>query len=254
MSMQLIPPTIESDAGAAELDAFCVPGRAARRDLQGGATRVRRETCRVGGRSFRRAERAREATSGGGGRLRGDAVPADERPRDGWAGDLASVGPLYARYAKRIYGIALAILKSRDEAEDLIQDVFVTMCRPTGYDCSRGSIGAFLTTMTRSRAIDRLRCRRRSVRLLKTWHEGAPFAEAPTIPSEDLSMRRAAEGVRAALARLPEAQRRVLEMAYYRGLSQQEIAGELEAPLGTVKSWSRQALLELEEALSESMV
>jgi RNA polymerase sigma-70 factor (ECF subfamily) len=166
------------------------------------------------------------------------------------AADPSAVAQLYGRYARLVHGVALAILGSREEAEDLTQEVFLTLCSPTAYDPNRGSVGAFLTTMTRSRAIDRLRCRIRSARLLKTWHE-TPFAHAPAMPCDDVSMQRAEERVRAALAGLPHALREVLEMAYYRGLSQQEIAAELDLPLGTVKSRSRRALLDLGHALED---
>jgi RNA polymerase sigma-70 factor, ECF subfamily len=122
---------------------------------------------------------------------------------------------------------------------------------PTAYDPARGSVTAFLTTMTRSRAIDRLRRRGRSVRLLKTWHEATPAAPSPVSPFERLSMAQCAERVRAALAELPEAERQVLELAYYKGLSQAEIAADLDAPLGTVKSRSRRALMALKRTLED---
>jgi RNA polymerase sigma-70 factor, ECF subfamily len=167
------------------------------------------------------------------------------------AADPSALGPLYDRYAKLVYGLALAILGSRDEAEDLTQEVFVTVCEPTAYDASRGSVSAFLTTMTRSRAIDRLRRRGRSVRLLKTWHEATPAAPAPATPFERVSMAHCAERVRGALAELPEAERQVLELAYFKGLSQAEIAADLDTPLGTVKSRSRRALMTLKRALED---
>jgi RNA polymerase sigma-70 factor (ECF subfamily) len=122
---------------------------------------------------------------------------------------------------------------------------------PTAYDSSRGSVSAFLTTMTRSRAIDRLRRRGRSVRLLKTWHEATPPAPASTSPFERLSMAQCAERVRGALATLPDAERQVLELAYYKGLSQAEIAAALDTPLGTVKSRSRRGLMTLKRALED---
>src|SRR5262245_40711215 len=127
----------------------------------------------------------------------------------------------------------------------------VTVCEPTGFDPGRGTVSAFLTTMTRSRAIDRLRRRGRSVRLLKTWHEATPMAPAPPTPFESLSVERCAERVRGALAELPEAEREVLELAYFKGLSQAEIAADLDTPLGTVKSRSRRALMTLKRALQD---
>lgn len=165
------------------------------------------------------------------------------------APDRSALTTLYIRYANLVRRVALAVLRSREEAEDLTHEVFVILCGPTTYDPSRGSVRAFLTTLTRSRALDRLRNRARSTRLLETC-QAAP-APAPTTPFEQLAEGRTAERVRAALAELPGAQREIVEMAYDRGLSQREIAGELETPLGTVKCRSRRALLALGRALEE---
>jgi RNA polymerase sigma-70 factor (ECF subfamily) len=179
-------------------------------------------------------------------------LPAAPRhPTEVVAGEGSAITSLYGRYASVVYRVGLAILGSREEAEDLTQDVFATLCGPTSYDPGRGSMRTFLTAMTRSRAIDRLRARGRSARLLKTWPEAVPFGNAPAMPWEGVSTRRTVERVRGALAGLPAAKREVLEMAYYRGLSQQEIAAELGTPLGTVKSWSRRALLDLGCVLEE---
>ncbi|MFI5316902.1 MAG: sigma-70 family RNA polymerase sigma factor [Myxococcota bacterium] len=163
----------------------------------------------------------------------------------------AEIGALYERYAKHVYGVALAILHSHEEAEDVAQEVFLTLCSPTAYDPDRGSLCAFLTSMARSRAIDRLRSRCRAARLLKTWQEEAPQAPAPPTPCDQISTRRIEARVRAALEELPCAGRRVLGLAYYRELSQPEIAAKLHAPLGTVKTRARRALLELERALED---
>ena len=68
------------------------------------------------------------------------------------ADDQAALGQLYDRHAKLVYGVALAILGSPEEAQDVVQEVFLTVSEPTAYDPARGTVGAFLTTMTRSRA------------------------------------------------------------------------------------------------------
>lgn len=174
---------------------------------------------------------------------------SDEQLLEAVAADPSALAALYDRYAKLVYRRALAILRCREEAQDLTQEVFVSVCKPTAYDRDRGTVGAFLTTMTRSRAIDRLRRRGRSARLLRTWHEAAPATPAPRTPFEHVSMRRTVERVRALLAELPGTQRQVLEMAYYDGLSQREIAADLGTPLGSVKSLSRRAMQKLERAL-----
>src|SRR5262245_29276926 len=81
--------------------------------------------------------------------------------------DPSALERLYARHSKLVYGLALAILGSREDAEDLTQEVFASVYAPTVYDPSRGSVSAFLVSVARSRAIDRLRSRARSARLLK---------------------------------------------------------------------------------------
>jgi RNA polymerase sigma-70 factor (ECF subfamily) len=142
-----------------------------------------------------------------------------------------------------VYGLALAILKNQQEAEDLTQEVFLMLCS-AAYDSARGSIGAFLTTLVRSRAIDRLRRRSRSVRLLRDQWASAPAPELPATPLDRVSTAQCSARVRQALAGLPENERRVVELAYYRGLTQTEIADELGAPLGSVKSWCRRGLID----------
>lgn len=164
------------------------------------------------------------------------------------ATDPAALGVLYERYARLVCGLGLALLGSREEAEDLTQDVFIAVCAVTSYDPDRGSVAAFLTAMTRSRAIDRLRCRGRASRLVQSWHEEATTTAAPS-PFECVATRRAALRVRAVLTDLPPTERQVLELAYYEGLSQREIAADLDTPLGTVKTVSRRGLAALGRAL-----
>lgn len=194
---------------------------------------------------------------GAGSSMSAKLPPATLDSREETAEDEAASGPIpdiesiYDRHANLVYRLALVLLRSREEAEDLTQDVFASLCGAAAYDPNRGSMRTFLSAMTRSRAIDRMRSRGRSARLLDKWPEAVPFGEAPAMPWEGASIRRTAERVRGALAGLPAAQRQVLEMAYYEGLSQREIATELDAPLGTVKSRSRRALQELGDVLDD---
>jgi RNA polymerase sigma-70 factor (ECF subfamily) len=167
------------------------------------------------------------------------------------AADPAALGPIYDRYSGLVYGLSLSALGNQDEAQDLTQEIFLTLCRESRYDPARGGLAGFLATMTRTRAIDRLRSRGRKVRLLRDLHRTAPPPALPFTPLERISMEQCRERVRAALAELPENQRRVLEMAYYRGLSQSEIASDLETSLGTVKSWARRGLLRLKDSLGD---
>jgi RNA polymerase sigma-70 factor (ECF subfamily) len=180
-----------------------------------------------------------------------ESACGDARLLEAAAADPSALGALYERYEKLVYRLALAILGSREEAEDLTHELFVSVCDPSldGYDRRRGTVGAFLVARTRSRAIDRLRRRCRSARLLQAWRDSAPPEPDSRSPLELISLRRVAERVREGLAQLPESQRQVLELAYYGGLTQREIAADLATPLGTVKSLSRRALMALERAL-----
>jgi RNA polymerase sigma-70 factor (ECF subfamily) len=171
---------------------------------------------------------------------------------DSLARDPSALEVIYDRYARLVYGLALAALRNPDDAQDLTQEIFVSLYRQSGsYDPSRGALAGFLTAMTRSRAIDRLRARGRKVRLLRDFEHTALPSSPSFTPHEQISIEQYGERVRAALAALPENQRRVLEMAYYRGLSQAEIAADLAASLGTVKSWARRGLQSLRQALGD---
>ena len=185
----------------------------------------------------------------------GDAAPADPSDdvllRSLGTDRAAALAALYDRYGGLVYGLARAILQSPQEAEDLTQEVFLMLCQGTTYDAGRGSLGAFLTTLTRSRAIDRVRGGGRRLRLLRSSWKSAPPPEVPAGPAERLASRQDAERVRTAVAELPANERRALEMVYYKGLTQAEIAETLDAPLGTVKSWCRRGLLGLRAALAD---
>lgn len=157
-------------------------------------------------------------------------------------GDGEAFRRFYDRYASLAFTFAIRLLGSRSDAEDLLQEVFLQVWRqaPT-YSPERGSPEAWLITMTRSRAIDKLRSlRRRDIRPLSPDDllplEGERQIEPPTHASE---AKLTLQGV---LAKLPEAQRTVLELAYFDGLTQSEIAARLREPLGTVKTRIRAGL------------
>jgi RNA polymerase sigma-70 factor, ECF subfamily len=165
------------------------------------------------------------------------------------AGNQVALGTLYDRYATLVYRLALRVLGNPQEAEDLTQEIFLMLWKGCGYQPQRGSLGSFLTTLTRSRAIDRLRSRTSSLKFLHRWSQTMISEPSPLTPFELASLSQRSEYVQEAMAQLPDKQRQVLEMAYYDGLSQSEIATQLATPLGTVKSWSRQGLLNLRKHL-----
>lgn len=173
------------------------------------------------------------------------------------AGQPAALAALYDRYAGLVYGLAFKILGHVAEAEDLTQEVFVELWRKVGCDPRtpsesrerRGSLSSFLCILTRSRAIDRLRSQGSHQLLLKRW-QTIPSADSKTrFPFEQVSIEERRQAVQAALSQLPENQRQILELLYYQGLSQADIARQLGIPLGTVKTRSRQALCKLRGSL-----
>ncbi|HEY9653542.1 MAG TPA: sigma-70 family RNA polymerase sigma factor [Coleofasciculaceae cyanobacterium] len=167
------------------------------------------------------------------------------------AGDTTALGILYDRYSSLVYSLALRVLANPQEAEDLTQEVFLTFWRNSNYNPARGSLSSFLTTLTRSRAIDRLRSRGTVLKFLQRWSETMTTETSSPTPFEVASLNQRSHYVRNALAQLPDNQRQVLEMAYYEGLSQSEIARTLNIPLGTVKTWARQGLLTLRRNLKD---
>jgi RNA polymerase sigma-70 factor (ECF subfamily) len=163
----------------------------------------------------------------------------------------AALGALYDRHARLVYGLALAILGSRDDADDLTQEVFLSLCTRGDYDPARGTLSAYLIVMTRSRALDRLRARGRGRRFLGRWERSQMLSTSPFRPEEEFALRHASGRVRGALGELSPTQRQVLELAYYKDLTQPEIAAELDLPLGTVKTHARRGLQAMRHLLED---
>ena len=166
-------------------------------------------------------------------------------------GDRGAFGRFYDAYASLVFSFALRLLRERAAAEDLLQEVFLQVWRDApNYRAERGSPEAWLVMMTRSRAIDKLRSIRRRDRSFVS-------IERPSGQSYDAAVESGAAAsearitVNSALARLPDNQRRVLELAYFDGLSQTEIASRTNEPLGTVKTRMRAALLRLRELVGK---
>lgn len=166
-------------------------------------------------------------------------------------GNSQALQIFYERYATLVYRLALRILGNPQEAEDLTQEIFLTLWRSGNYDPNRGSVSSFLTTMTRSRAIDKLRSRSTQLKFFQRWTQIMVNETSSSSPFEMASLNQRSEQVNSALAKLSPSHRQVLEMAYFDGLSQSEIAKKLNIPLGTVKSWSRLGLLNLRKNLQK---
>lgn len=162
--------------------------------------------------------------------------------------DREAFGVLYDMLAPLVFKVALRMMRDRAEAEDLLQEVFLQVWRTAAsYDSRRGHPSAWLITITRSRAIDRMR----SAEYRRQRRE-TPDVEKVEDASDlrhELSLRESAAAVRDAVASLPEGQRQAIELAYFDGLTQSEVAQKLREPLGTVKTRIRLGMLKLREML-----
>jgi len=166
-------------------------------------------------------------------------------------GDHDALAELYDRHARPVYSLALRILQDRADAEDVVQEAFAqAWAQAARYDVQRGVVAAWLLTLARSRAIDRLRSRRARPDRAGGETPVADVADAAATPDLQLLSAEQVGRVRAALRDLPALQRVTLELAYYEGLSHAEIAEQLEQPLGTVKTRIRQGMIRLREALA----
>jgi RNA polymerase sigma-70 factor, ECF subfamily len=168
---------------------------------------------------------------------------------------FAGMQCIYDRYSALVYGLARTILGNTQEAEDLTQEVFLSLLKHCSYDPLRGTFAGYLTTMARSRSIDQLRFHKRTARVMthaaEQADENGMQPDAPATPHETVALNECAASVRAALAQLPPIQRQVIELAYFKGMSQSEIAALLNTPLGTVKTWARKGLYGLRGALQK---
>lgn len=179
-----------------------------------------------------------------------DALAFVERESDGdllariAGGDRSAFDMLYHRYARTVFGLALRRLGDRDRAEEAVQETFAAVWRSArSYRADRGPGAPWLYAVARNAIVDRFRSR------------GEPVAEVPETPSPEARPDEAAEAewvawrVHRALEDLPHNERQVLELAYWSGLSQSEVATFLNIPLGTVKTRTRSALARLARLL-----
>lgn len=166
-------------------------------------------------------------------------------------GDHESLAEIYDRHGRLIYSLALRILRDQGEAEDIVQDVFAQAWRQASrYDGSRATVLGWLLTMTRSRAIDRLRGRRSRPEPAGTDDLLRDLPDLLVPADEQLAWAGQAAQIRSALEALSVLQRVAIELAFYEGLTHAEIAERLELPLGTVKTRIRQGLLTLRDRLA----
>jgi RNA polymerase sigma-70 factor, ECF subfamily len=173
------------------------------------------------------------------------------------SGDERSLGELYDRHGSAAYSLALVIVGEWADAEEVVADAFGQAWRTAGqFDPGRGSVAAWLTTITRTRALDLCRARGRRARALTRASRenpdgfAVPLGAGGDAPDRAIERREARRLVERSLAELPEPQRRVIELAYFAGLTQSEIATELGEPLGTVKTRIRAGMEKLRGLLA----
>ena len=165
------------------------------------------------------------------------------------AGDETALGELYDRFASVLNALAARVLGDRGDAEEVVQEVFVhAWHRADTYDPQRSAVSTWLVLVTRSRAIDRLRSRRVVDRTHDQVRQEAAEHESPRgVRAVHRTERR--QRLHEALSGLPSEQRRVLELAYFGGMTQREIARSTDTPLGTVKTRTLLALRKLRDEL-----
>jgi RNA polymerase sigma-70 factor, ECF subfamily len=168
------------------------------------------------------------------------------------AADETAFSELYDRYSGVAYGVALRVSGSPERAEEVVQDAFMKLWRnPTGFDPSRAALSTYLLTLVRNASIDMLRRSRPTMPLEDEEGELLPIASLEAGPLERAELSQLAVRVRGAMTELSVAHQRTVELAYFKGSSREEIALEMNVPVGTVKSRLKYALDKLRGVLGE---
>jgi RNA polymerase sigma-70 factor (ECF subfamily) len=172
-------------------------------------------------------------------------------------GDRDALAELYDRLSRPLYATARHILNDASEAQDVVHDVFLALWEnAASFDSGRGAAFSWAVTLTRNRAIDRLRTRANRARLLDNsvpddlgYGSGADLLGG----GDQAELGERAVVVRTAMSDLPEEQQRALELAFFSGLTQKEIAERLSEPIGTIKARIRRGLIKLRDALANRL-
>jgi RNA polymerase sigma-70 factor (ECF subfamily) len=167
------------------------------------------------------------------------------------AGDREAFADFYDQHSTLMFSVAVRVLNDPNEAEDVLQETFVQIWEKAGsFDPQLGKASSWVATMTRNKAIDRIRAAQRRSRL--NDEAGAELAitqEADATVNEAVHGHDKAKLIQTAIVELPAEQRRAIELAYFSGLTQNEISEKLHEPLGTVKARIRRGLLKLRDQL-----
>jgi len=165
-----------------------------------------------------------------------------------------ALSELYDRYASTLLGLARRVLGSTADAEEVLQEVFLHVWNQGArYDAARSSVSTWLVLIARSRAIDRLRSRKVVERTHDAAHHEGPLEHTSPEGAENVFMQERRQRVRREMENLPTEQREVIEMAFYQGLTQTQIAGRTNIPLGTVKTRTLLAMKKLRHALRDEI-
>ena len=167
-------------------------------------------------------------------------------------GDQKALGSLYDESSQQVYGVVLSVLRDTADAEEVTLDVYSQVWRSAAvYSTQRGSVVAWLLTLARSRAIDRLRSRATRQKREEPIEEAPQqsFETGEASPEASASASETRQRIQTALDRLPQDQREAVELAYFSGMSHSELAAHLGQPLGTVKTRIRMGMMKLREEL-----
>lgn len=172
-------------------------------------------------------------------------------------GDQAAFAELYDRYAPLVFSMVVRIVQETAEAEDVVQEIFLTVWNKVSlFNEEKGSVYTWIVTITRRKAIDRLRSKEMMNRRERIDEDTAGTIPDAAYMANPLNVAIGAEYdgmMRSALMSLSDDQRQVIELSYYEGYTQEQIAGRLNIPLGTVKTRMRQGLMKLRDFLQERL-
>ena len=167
------------------------------------------------------------------------------------AGDRAAFAEFYDRHSTLMFSVACKILNDPGEAEDVLQETFMQIWEKAGrFDPKLGKAASWMAILVRNRAIDRIRAAQRRSRMAEeSGAANAIAGEVSDSANENFYGHDRAKFIHAAIVELPEQQRQAIELAYFSGLTQDEISKKLNAPLGTIKARIRRGLLKLRDQL-----
>lgn len=169
------------------------------------------------------------------------------------AGDRASFAEFYDRHSTLMFSVACRILKDSNEAQDVLQEAFLQVWEKAArFDPKLGKASSWAAILVRNKAVDRIRSSQRRVRLAEeAGAEQAAMANVDDTANESIYGHEKANLIQSAIVQLPAEQRQAIELAYFSGLTQDEISKKLSQPLGTVKARIRRGLLKLRDRLEE---